>query len=91
MIAKGTDVPAKEEGKVVWMWKDESSISMTSLAMADAAMEEDTVKPTAAAKSVHKVRVEDIEMLSHVRLECGKRRESCSLTNHSSRNIPYLV
>ncbi|KAG9324656.1 hypothetical protein KVV02_000333 [Mortierella alpina] len=54
VIAKGTDVPAKEEGKVVWMWKDESSTSMTSLAMADAAMEEDTVKPTAAVKSVHK-------------------------------------
>ncbi|KAF9968091.1 hypothetical protein BGZ70_006753 [Mortierella alpina] len=54
VIAKGTDVPAKEEGKVVWMWKDESSTSVTSLAMADAAMEEDTVKPTAAAKSVHK-------------------------------------
>ncbi|KAF9954700.1 hypothetical protein BGZ72_004361 [Mortierella alpina] len=54
VIAKGTDVPAKEEGKVVWMWKDESATSVTSLAMADAAMEEDTVKPAAAHKSVHK-------------------------------------
>ncbi|KAF9186784.1 hypothetical protein BGZ51_001757 [Haplosporangium sp. Z 767] len=53
VIAKGTDIPAKEEGKVVWMWKDESNAN-NSLARSDSAMTEDTVKPSTARKTVHK-------------------------------------
>ncbi|KAG0262296.1 hypothetical protein BG011_000124 [Mortierella polycephala] len=53
VIAKGTDIPAKEEGKVVWMWRDESSAS-SSLVGSDSAMAEDTVKPSTARKTVHK-------------------------------------
>ncbi|KAF8939234.1 hypothetical protein EDD21DRAFT_366681 [Dissophora ornata] len=55
VIAKGTDVTAKEESKVVWMWKDEStSSSLVSVAEADSAMHEDVIKPSSARKTVHK-------------------------------------
>ncbi|KAG0209962.1 hypothetical protein BGX28_009833 [Mortierella sp. GBA30] len=54
VIAKGTDIPAKEEGKVVWLWKDESSSLPASLASGDAAMEVDTAKSSSTLKSVHK-------------------------------------
>ncbi|KAG0351814.1 hypothetical protein BC939DRAFT_503973 [Gamsiella multidivaricata] len=55
VIAKGTDVPVKEEGKVIWMWKDESSSpSVTSVADADNAMQEDSIKSSSARKTVHK-------------------------------------
>ncbi|KAF9209458.1 hypothetical protein BGZ49_004303 [Haplosporangium sp. Z 27] len=55
VIAKGTDIPAKEEGKVVWMWKDESSSVVGSTAANDdSEMQDDTVKPSTARKTVHK-------------------------------------
>lgn len=51
MVAKGTDIPTKEEGKVVWMWKDESSS-----ADKDTDMSEDAVAtPSTARKNVQKV------------------------------------
>ncbi|KAI1294080.1 hypothetical protein EDD11_008260 [Mortierella claussenii] len=55
VVAKGTDVPAKEEGKVVWMWKDESSaVAQTTASSSENAMEEDVVKSSSARKTVHK-------------------------------------
>ncbi|KAF9350693.1 hypothetical protein BGX26_011186 [Mortierella sp. AD094] len=55
VVAKGTDVPVKEEGKVVWMWKDESFVSNSSAAAnGDSAMQVDVVKPSTARKTVHK-------------------------------------
>lgn len=58
VIARGTDIPAKEEGKVVWLWKDEvSSSSIVTIADANNAMQEDSVKPSSARKTVHKVQL----------------------------------
>ncbi|KAF9112728.1 hypothetical protein BGX27_002903 [Mortierella sp. AM989] len=55
VIAKGTDIPTKEEGKVVWMWKDESSpVSDSVVSNGDSAMQVDSVKPSTARKTVHK-------------------------------------
>ncbi|KAK3816176.1 MAG: hypothetical protein J3Q66DRAFT_341837 [Benniella sp.] len=56
VIARGTDIPAKEEGKVVWLWKDEVlSSSIVTIADANNAMQEDSVKPSSSArKTVHK-------------------------------------
>ncbi|KFH73488.1 hypothetical protein MVEG_00704 [Podila verticillata NRRL 6337] len=49
VVAKGTDIPTKEEGKVIWMWKDESSADK------DTDMSEDTVvTPSTARKNVQK-------------------------------------
>lgn len=55
MVAKGTDVTAKDEGKTVWMWKEESSTPSSVAASADSDMALDTVKSSSARKAVHKV------------------------------------
>ncbi|KAF9144515.1 hypothetical protein BG015_000080 [Linnemannia schmuckeri] len=54
VVAKGTDVTAKDEGKIVWMWKEESSTPSSVAAAADSDMAVDTVKPSSARKAVHK-------------------------------------
>ncbi|KAF9325909.1 hypothetical protein BG006_010629 [Podila minutissima] len=49
VVAKGTDIPTKEEGKLIWMWKDETSSDK------DIDMSEDAVvKPSTARKNVQK-------------------------------------
>ncbi|KAH7053649.1 hypothetical protein BKA57DRAFT_390563 [Linnemannia elongata] len=42
VVAKGTDVTAKDEGKTVWMWKEESSTPSSVAASADSDMALDT-------------------------------------------------
>ncbi|KAG0317426.1 hypothetical protein BGZ97_005435 [Linnemannia gamsii] len=54
VVAKGTDVTAKDEGKTVWMWKEESSTPSSVAAAADTDMAVDTVKASSARKVVHK-------------------------------------
>ncbi|KAG0081012.1 hypothetical protein BGZ90_010520 [Linnemannia elongata] len=54
VVAKGTDVTAKDEGKTVWMWKEESSTPSSVAASADSDMALDTVKSSSARKAVHK-------------------------------------
>lgn len=51
MVAKGTDIPTKEEGKVIWMWKDESSSADKDTDMSEDAV----VTPSTARKNVQKV------------------------------------
>ncbi|KAF9096653.1 hypothetical protein BGX29_008477 [Mortierella sp. GBA35] len=54
VVAKGTDITAKDEGKVVWMWKEELSTPSSVAAAADSDMAVDTVTSSSAQKSVHK-------------------------------------
>ncbi|KAF9544916.1 hypothetical protein EC957_011541 [Mortierella hygrophila] len=54
VVAKGTDVTAKDEGKTVWMWKEESSTPSSVAAAADSDMAVDTVKSSSARKAVQK-------------------------------------
>ncbi|KAG0337832.1 hypothetical protein BG000_004886 [Podila horticola] len=49
VVAKGTDIPTKEEGKVIWMWRDETSSDKDAEISEDAA-----VKPSTARKNVQK-------------------------------------
>ncbi|KAF9146662.1 hypothetical protein BGX30_011854 [Mortierella sp. GBA39] len=54
VVAKGTDVTAKDEGKTVWMWKEESSTPSSVAAAADSDMAVDTIKSSSARKAVQK-------------------------------------
>ncbi|KAK3844272.1 MAG: hypothetical protein J3R72DRAFT_438433 [Linnemannia gamsii] len=54
VVAKGTDIVAKDEGKTVWMWKEESSTPSSIAAAADSDMAVDTVKSSSARKAVFK-------------------------------------
>ncbi|KAF9923738.1 hypothetical protein FBU30_006198 [Linnemannia zychae] len=54
VVAKGTDITAKDESKTVWMWKEESSIPSSVAATADSDMAVDIVQPSSAKKTVHK-------------------------------------
>ncbi|KAF9941666.1 hypothetical protein BGZ65_002174 [Modicella reniformis] len=47
VIAKGIDIPTKEEERIVWMWKDDNDELMEE-------EEEDLVKSSTARKTVHK-------------------------------------
>ncbi|KAG0228218.1 hypothetical protein BGX31_006682 [Mortierella sp. GBA43] len=53
VIAKGTDIPAKEEGRVVWMWKHETTSSAPIVPVTDD-MQVDPVDSSSARKTVHK-------------------------------------
>ncbi|KAF9428598.1 hypothetical protein BGZ94_001809 [Podila epigama] len=53
VVAKGADIPAKEEGKTVWMWRDESLAAKNGdndVEMSEAVTE----KPSTSRKNVHK-------------------------------------
>ncbi|KAF9123416.1 hypothetical protein BGW39_008984 [Mortierella sp. 14UC] len=54
VVAKGTDITAKDEGKTVWLWKEELSTPSSVAATTDSDMAVDTVKPSSARKAVHK-------------------------------------
>ncbi|GJJ74608.1 hypothetical protein EMPS_06966 [Entomortierella parvispora] len=49
VIAKGSDIPTKEEGKIVWMWKD-----LSANADKDVEMTEGAAAPSDAKKTVQK-------------------------------------
>ncbi|KAF9898772.1 hypothetical protein BX616_003625, partial [Lobosporangium transversale] len=54
VIAKGTDVPTKEEGKVVWRWVDETSTASDPSILNNNDVIESVRKPSSARKTVHK-------------------------------------
>ncbi|KAG0228112.1 hypothetical protein BGW42_002413 [Actinomortierella wolfii] len=60
VIGKGTDITAKEEGKVVWMWRDESAASKNAEKQENTDMDVDgdeassTTTSTTAKKTVKK-------------------------------------
>ncbi|KAF9902849.1 hypothetical protein EC991_004508 [Linnemannia zychae] len=54
VVAQGTDITAKDEGKTVWLWKEDLSTPSSVAAAADSDMAVDSVKPSSARKAVHK-------------------------------------
>ncbi|KAF9584363.1 hypothetical protein BGW38_006727, partial [Lunasporangiospora selenospora] len=53
VVAKGADIPSKDECKVVWMWRDESSTPSTTETDDNSMAIDDTVKASGAKKIAH--------------------------------------